>query len=80
LPVQFQIAGGRIIGVGNGDANSHEPDKAMARSLYNGFAQLIVQSERGGAGTLLIKASSPGIKPAQARLRVGLVPPIPRVS
>ena len=80
LPVQFQIAGGRIIGVGNGDANSHEPDKAMARSLYNGFAQLIVQSERGGAGTLLIKASSPGLKPAQARLRVRSVPPVARVS
>jgi beta-galactosidase len=80
LPVQFQIAGGRIIGVGNGDANSHEPDKAMARSLYNGFAQLIVQSERGRAGTLLIKASSPGLKSAQARLTVGSVPPIPRLS
>jgi beta-galactosidase len=80
LPVQFQITGGRIIGVGNGDANSHEPDKAMARSLYNGFAQLIVQSERGGEGTLLIKASSAGLKSAQARLRVRSVPPVPRVS
>jgi len=78
--VQFQITGGRIIGVGNGDANSHEPDKAMARSLYNGFAQLIVQAERGGAGSLLIKASSPGLKPAQARLRVRSVPPVPLVS
>jgi beta-galactosidase len=80
LPVQFQITGGRIIGVGNGDANSHEPDKAMARSLYNGFAQLIVQSERGGEGTLLIKASSAGFKSAQARLRVRSVPPVLRVS
>ena len=80
LPVQFQITGGRIIGVGNGDANSHEPDKAMARSLYNGFAQLIVQAERGGAGSLLIKANSPGLKPAQARLRVRSVPPVPLVS
>jgi beta-galactosidase len=80
LPVQFAIDGGAIIGVGNGDANSHEPDKAMARSLYNGFAQLIVLSERGGAGTLLIKASSPGLKSAQASLRVRSVPPVPRVS
>jgi beta-galactosidase len=80
MPVQFQIAGGRIIGVGNGDANSHEPDKAMARSLYNGFAQLIVQSERGRAGTLLIKASSPGLKPAQAKLSLGSVAPVPRLS
>jgi beta-galactosidase len=80
LPVQFQIAGGRIIGVGNGDANSHEPDKAMARSLYNGFAQLIVQSERGGAGTLLIKATSPKLRSAQLRMTVRAVPSTPIVS
>jgi beta-galactosidase len=80
LPTQFAINGGRIIGVGNGDANSHEPDKAMARRLYNGFAQLIAQSERGGAGTLLIKASSPGLRSAAASIKVRTVPPVPFVS
>jgi beta-galactosidase len=79
LPVQFAINDGRIIGVGNGDANSHEPDKAMARRLYNGFAQLIAQSKRGGAGTLLIKASSPGLRSAAASIKVRAVPPVPFV-
>ena len=77
LPVEFQIVGGRIIGVGNGDANSHEPDKGRARSLYNGFAQVIVQSERGSAGTLLLKALSPGLKGAAASLRVQAIGSVP---
>lgn len=70
LPVQFEAAGGKIIGVGNGNPNSHEPDKATARSLYNGFAQVIVQSERGRAGTLLLRATSRGIHEAVTRMSV----------
>jgi beta-galactosidase len=80
LPVQFQIAGGRIIGVGNGDANSHEPEKGQARSLYNGFAQVIVQSEHGGSGTMLLKATSPGLRAASTQIRVRYAPPIPIAS
>jgi beta-galactosidase len=71
LPVEFAIAGGRVIGVGNGDANSHEPEKAMARSLYNGLAQVIVQSERGRPGMLVLTAKSAGVKAAVARIAVG---------
>jgi beta-galactosidase len=42
--VTFDAAGpGAIIGVGNGDPNSHEPDKAAARGLYNGLAQPVVR-------------------------------------
>jgi beta-galactosidase len=80
LPVQFQVAGGKAIGVGNGDPNCHEPDKAMSRSLYNGYAQVIVQSERGGAGTLLLKATSPGLRAAATTLKVRSVPPVPAVA
>jgi beta-galactosidase len=70
LPVSFEIAGGRIIGLGNGDANSHEPEKGNARRLYNGLAQAIVQTEEGGAGALVLKATSAGLKPAEARIAV----------
>jgi beta-galactosidase len=79
LPIQFAVAGGKIIGVGNGDPNSHEPDKATARSLYNGYAQVIVQSEKGGTGTLMLRATSPGLTAATASLRVRSVPPVPSV-
>jgi beta-galactosidase len=69
LMVDFAITGGRIIGVGNGDANSHEPEKASARRLYNGLAQVIVQTDRQ-PGTLLLRATGAGLKPAMARLTV----------
>jgi beta-galactosidase len=80
LPVQFQISGGKIIGVGNGDANSHEPDKGSARSLYNGFAQVIVQSERGRSGSIILKATSPTLRTAAVTMNVRPVPPVPAVA
>ncbi len=47
--IRFSLAGdGKIIGVGNGDPSSHEPDKCMEgawqRSLFNGKCQVIIQS------------------------------------
>lgn len=42
--IQVQITGGTVIGVGNGDPNSHEPDVAMERSAYHGKAQFIVKA------------------------------------
>lgn len=47
--IHFSISGNaKIIGVGNGDPSSHEPDQCSAgtwqRSLFNGKCQLIVQS------------------------------------
>src|SRR5205085_10466150 len=64
LPVEFEIAGpGTIIGVGNGDPISHEPDKANKRSLFNGLAQVIVQSQRGSTGELVLRGKAQGLKP-----------------
>ena len=45
--IRFSVAGdAKIIGVGNGDPSSHEPDKcadsAWQRSLFNGKCQLIL--------------------------------------
>ena len=71
LPVAFNIQGGRIIGVGNGDPNSHEPDKAAARKLYNGMAQVIVQTIAGDpASRLRVTAASPEIASAAVALAV----------
>ena len=70
LPASFEVAGGRIIGLGNGDANSHEPEKGAARSLYNGLAQVIVQSDRGSSGVLQLRATAAGLKPAVTHMEV----------
>jgi beta-galactosidase len=46
--IRFTLTGdGKIIGVGNGDPSSHEPDKmdsAWQRRLFNGKCQVIVQA------------------------------------
>ena len=43
--IDFKVSGeGALIGVGNGDPNCQESDKEPKRSLFNGLAQVIVQS------------------------------------
>jgi beta-galactosidase len=80
LPVTFAISGpGTIIGHGNGDPTSHESEKGPTRNLFNGLAQVIVQSKRDTAGTIVLTATSPGLKPVEVRLEVRKVAPIPAV-
>jgi beta-galactosidase len=82
--VHFAATGGRIIGLGNGDPNSHEPDVPAAgvaqRRLYNGLAQVIVQSDRGSAGILTLRAAGPGMIPATADITVSRSALPPRVA
>jgi len=62
--VAFTVSGpGKIIGVGNGDPNCQESDKAPRRSLFNGLAQMIVQSTK-----------TPGEIQVEARMRGGHAP------
>ncbi|HEV6967437.1 beta-galactosidase GalA [Roseateles sp.] len=69
--VGFALEGpGAIIGVGNGDPNSHEADKASERSLFNGLAQVIVQARREGHGRLKLRASAEGLQAAEVELAV----------
>jgi beta-galactosidase len=70
LMVEFGITGGRIIGLGNGDANSHEPEQGDRRSLYHGLAQVIVQSNPASSGALILQAKAPGIAMGSARIVV----------
>lgn len=71
--IRFSIKGpGRIIGVGNGDPSSHEPDKcpegAWQRRLFNGKCQLILQSA-DSAGEVVLEAVGEGLKPAQVTVK-----------
>jgi beta-galactosidase len=71
----FTITGpGKIIGVGNGDPASHEPDQYLEqaglitpegrwkRKLFSGLAQVIIQSS-GQAGEITLGASASGLTP-----------------
>ncbi|GGA39459.1 beta-galactosidase GalA [Dyella nitratireducens] len=56
----FRISGkGQLIGVGNGNPNCLESDKEPKRSLFNGLAQVIIQST-DEAGQVLIEAVEEG--------------------
>lgn len=80
LPVTFEISGpGAIIGHGNGDNTSHEPEKGNHRSLFNGLAQVTVQSQRDQAGTIVLTAQAAGVKAAEVRITVRAVAPLPAV-
>jgi len=52
---------GKVLGVGNGDPSSHEPDKSNSRSAFNGYARVIIQST-DQAGDIEVTASSPGLQ------------------
>ena len=68
-PIRFEIVGdAEIIGVGNGDPSSHEPDKSYRRSLFNGKGQMILQSGET-AGKVLVTATSPGLKKHTVTIR-----------
>ncbi len=63
--IKFSIHGdGKIIGVGNGDPSSHEPDKCVEdvwqRSLFNGKCQVIVQSGKQ-SGIIKFEAKATGL-------------------
>jgi beta-galactosidase len=58
--IGFNISGeGKLIGVGNGDPNCQQSDKEPKRSLFNGLAQVIVQSSKR-AGAIRIEAAKEG--------------------
>src|SRR5581483_11923973 len=72
--IKFRISGaGVLLGVGNGDPNCQESDKAPMRSLFNGLAQVIVQGTRA-PGVIVIEAYTEdfsGPKLPVTRLAIG---------
>jgi beta-galactosidase len=81
--LSFAVENGTIIGMGNGNPNSHEPDQpgidGACRRLFNGRAQVIVAAN-GVAGVLVLAARADGIRAARMRLPVRRVPPRPHVA
>jgi beta-galactosidase len=82
--IAFNVTGaGRLIGVGNGDPNCQESDKAPKRSLFKGLAQVIVQSTKQ-PGEIHIQAlkdgwEGPELMPAKLSITAKQVEPRPSV-
>jgi beta-galactosidase len=67
--VKFTIEGpGKIIGTGNGNPTSHEPDKASQRKAFNGYCLVLVQSEKQ-TGEIRLKAVSENLKGTEVNIK-----------
>lgn len=76
--VHFTVTGGgKIIGVGNGDPNSHEPDVAEYRHLFHGYAQAIILNY--GCEDVTVKAEANGLKAAETVIKTIKVNTLPKI-
>ncbi len=77
--VRFAVSdNAKIIGVGNGDPSSHEPDKSNRRRAFNGWCQVLVQAGRE-AGEITLTARGVGLLPATLTIPVEPCEPRPAV-
>lgn len=83
--ISFKVSGeGVLIGVGNGDPNCQQSDKEPRRSLFNGLAQVILQSTKT-AGEIHIEAAKEGwdgaeLTPAKLMIKTRAVQARPSVD
>ncbi|HTQ09812.1 MAG TPA: beta-galactosidase GalA [Fimbriimonadaceae bacterium] len=74
--VTFKVIGsGHVVGVGNGDPSSHEPDKASQRRAFNGLCMALV-GDSSHPGRITLEASSPGLKSASIVIESILLPSV----
>jgi len=67
--VKFTIEGpGKIIGTGNGNPTSHEPDKASQRMAFNGYCLVLIQSEKQ-TGQIRLKVVSENLTGAEVNIK-----------
>jgi beta-galactosidase len=67
--VRFSVEdGGLVVGVGNGDPSSHEPDKATQRRLFNGHCMVLVRGAK--PGPIRIWAKAEGLQDGRIALTV----------
>jgi beta-galactosidase len=73
--ITFTLAGeGRILGLDNGQPDSHESYQGNTRRAFNGLALAILQSNRvitAAPSPLTLSASAPSLAPAQITMTVG---------
>ena len=72
--IHFDVRNGKILGVGNGNPCSQEPDVFPAgsdvhRNAFNGYAQVLVTSDRSGQ-PIELTAVSDGLKESKIIVEV----------
>jgi beta-galactosidase len=78
--VSFKVSGaGKLIGTGNGDPTSQEPDKGTARKAFCGLCMALAQSGKI-SGEITVEATSPGLSPATVTIAAKSVTLRPQVA
>ncbi|HEY3396075.1 MAG TPA: beta-galactosidase GalA [Armatimonadota bacterium] len=78
--IRFEVTPhARIIGVGNGDPASHEPDQATQRRVFHGLAQVLVQVGRE-PGEVVLTARAEGLLPTRLAIPAQAAPVRPRLG
>ena len=78
--VNFRATGaGHVIGTGNGDPTSHEPDTGSVRRAFAGLCMGIVQATKE-VGSITVEISSPGLQPAADTITARTVALSPQVK
>jgi len=81
MKLVFEISGaGTIIGMGNGNHNNHEPEKGNTYSLYNGLAQVIIQSKANSRGQAVLTVKGEGVQAASIVIQVKETTAIPFIQ
>ncbi|HEX4122548.1 MAG TPA: beta-galactosidase GalB [Verrucomicrobiae bacterium] len=68
--IHFEIEGpGEIVATDNGDATSFESFQAPERNAFNGLALVVVRAKADEPGTIVLKATSDGLRTATLKIR-----------
>jgi beta-galactosidase len=68
-PVTFSIIGpGKIVATDNGDPTDMTPFPSLTRRAFSGLALVVVQTEEGKPGRIIVRATSTGLQEAQVEL------------
>ena len=78
--LQIKVENGVVIGTGNGNPNSHEPDVAPYRKAFHGLAQFIIKPEQDSEKPLSIKVFAEGLEEAEVQIKLKKVEEIPYVK
>ncbi len=77
--IKFEVSGGKVLGCGNGNPNSHEIDALDERLLFNGKCQAIILCEEK-AENFTVYIKSKGLESDEISLEVIDTPPYETVK
>jgi beta-galactosidase len=69
-PIKFSIEGpGKIVATDNGDPTSFESFQAPERKAFNGYCLVVVRSEAGRTGNIIVTATSGDLQQATTLIK-----------